>query len=671
MGKARASGVQKEWHNGVEHLPISMWAWQGRRKDKHLPWEWESTQLTANQWPPVALGSSNRDVFMPWEWEAQKPVDGTGLPPIAQFPVKSPKPTRAAEAYGYRPDTPSSQYSRPGTPNTSQTYDIFCSPTTRGTTPQTSGSHFCRQLVTEWSGLGVTPRWRGAPERCRNCGHMSTSCTCVVKFANSPFPCDPERPDFDPTRPWTVPEIYTSLDNLTGSGRPLTPSEQKTRKAADIALVLDAVRTAARNQEQKALEEERAKASNEANEEAAAQEEAISLDALSGNVKSLLMKPTEPAWPKVPEVVADFKNVKLTMEDVELISKTLSEVPVCTKLVYSCCELQASELDVVSKMLPRLTLLSHLDLSTNALGLAGMKKLAPVLPSVVQLKSISLRYTKLDQEALAELGASFPSLTQLHTLDVRGNSFGDEGLEELCGHVSALVSLKMLDIGGNRLGARGMKALAKILPNLRGLDTLDAGENFNFGEEGAKELASGIGHLVDMRVLRIGYNKIGDAGVKWIVLGLHGKLGVTTKTRLKGKLKIKMGVSDLRTLDLGGNGITAAGIKELSVGAQALKSLRHLNLRYNKLGVTGVHELVKFVTGFSHLQSLGLEGNKVGDAGVLHLVTIFPRLANLQVLTIAHNVIGEYGRQELASHLHHIPLLKRLDISIPRWVTRV
>ncbi|KAK3251344.1 hypothetical protein CYMTET_39314 [Cymbomonas tetramitiformis] len=632
MGKARATGVQKEWHNGVEHLPISMWSWQGRRQDKHLPWEWESTQLTANQWPPVALGNSNRDVFMPWEWETPKSVDGTGLPPIAQFPATSPKPTRAAEAYGYRPDTPSSQYSRPGTPNTSQTYDIFCSPTTRGTTPQTSGSHFCRQLVTDWSGLGVTPRWRGAPERCRNCGHMTTSCTCVVKFANSPFPCDPERPDFDPTRPWTAPEVYTSLDSLTGSGRPLTPSEQRARKTDDIMRVLTAVRTAASNQEQKALEEERtkasndAKASNEASEEAAAPEEEIPLDALSGNVKSLLMmKSMEPPRQKVPEVVADFKNVKLTLEDVELISKTLSEVPVCTKLVYSCCELQASELDVVSKVLPRLTVLSHLDLSTNALGLAGMKKLAPVLPSMVQLKSINLRYTKLNQEALAELGAAFPSLTQLHTLDVRGNSFGDEGLEELCCHVSALVSLKMLDVGGNRLGARGMKALAKILPNLRGLDTLDVGENFNFGEEGAKELANGIGHLVDMRVLRIGYNKIGDAGVKWIILGLHGKLGVTTKTRLKGKLKIKMGVSDLRTLDLGGNGITTAGVKELSVGAQALKSLRHLNLRYNNLGMTGVQELVKFVSGFSHLQSLGLEGNKMGDAGVLQLVSIFSR----------------------------------------------
>ena len=108
-------------------------------------------------------------------------------------------------------------------------------------------------------------------------------------------------------------------------------------------------------------------------------------------------------------------------------------------------------------------------------------------------------------------------------------------------------------------------------------------------------------------------------------------------------------LASLTTLDLGGNGISAAGVEALA-GSEHLRNLTTLNLWDNDIGDAGVEALA----GSEHLRNLttlSLWYNGIGEAGARALAGS-EHLRNLTSLNLGHNDIGDAGVEALAGSEH-------------------
>ena len=139
-----------------------------------------------------------------------------------------------------------------------------------------------------------------------------------------------------------------------------------------------------------------------------------------------------------------------------------------------------------------------------------------------------------------------------------------------------------------------------------------------------------IKRVQQISLINLSYNNIGSLGCVEIV-----KLFDNTNCQLRG-------------LNLSNNGITGAGVKQLS-SVLANSQLRSLNLRANGIRDAGVKQLSSVLAN-SQLSSLDLLGNHITGAGVKQLSSV---LANSQLrsLNLRGNHITGAGVKQLSSVL--------------------
>ena len=108
------------------------------------------------------------------------------------------------------------------------------------------------------------------------------------------------------------------------------------------------------------------------------------------------------------------------------------------------------------------------------------------------------------------------------------------------------------------------------------------------------------------------YRRLAELPVPLVPFGLDlGGTGVTD-----AGLKELAGFKSLQTLNLRGTQVTDAGLKELA----GLKSLQSLDLGFNRVTDAGLKELA----GLKSLQELYLYGTRVTDKGVAELRKALP-----------------------------------------------
>ena len=117
-------------------------------------------------------------------------------------------------------------------------------------------------------------------------------------------------------------------------------------------------------------------------------------------------------------------------------------------------------------------------------------------------------------------------------------------------------------------------------------------------------------------------------------------------------------LSELGLLDVG------MGNQDCQLLATALKyvgKLRLLNLSLNPLGV-GISELAKHLHNVPHLKQLDLSLTQMGEEEVTALARSLKNVTQLSELNLKCNPLG-HGISELAKHLHNVPDLKKLHLN--------
>lgn len=101
---------------------------------------------------------------------------------------------------------------------------------------------------------------------------------------------------------------------------------------------------------------------------------------------------------------------------------------------------------------------------------------------------------------------------------------------------------------------------------------------------------------------------------------------------------------NLRVVDLGFNKIGAAGIAQLARPLAAIRVLTTLTLSGNHLGDHGADALAHVLLHGTHqLASVDLSSNGIGDHGAMALRPLLENKATLQKLNLNRNKIGNLG----------------------------
>jgi uncharacterized protein (TIGR02996 family) len=147
-----------------------------------------------------------------------------------------------------------------------------------------------------------------------------------------------------------------------------------------------------------------------------------------------------------------------------------------------------------------------LDLSDNNLGAEGVAALGAGKLSA--LRVLHLLRTRPQEDGVAAL-ARAALFSELRSLSLGENNLGPAAAIEIANPPAATIQLRVLDLRDNRIGDRGAAALAKS-PHLANLIHLDLAGS-RIGDTGAKALADSphLGGLLDLNLYG---NAIGDRG---------------------------------------------------------------------------------------------------------------------------------------------------------------
>ncbi|XP_019620688.1 PREDICTED: uncharacterized protein LOC109467186 [Branchiostoma belcheri] len=271
-------------------------------------------------------------------------------------------------------------------------------------------------------------------------------------------------------------------------------------------------------------------------------------------------------------------------------------------------------------------------------------RLVSVLKNVPCLRALDLSWTNLTPSSLQPLVQGFRHMSLLEELDLIENSdLGDAGMEVLQVGLSSVPHLAVLRLEFVRMTAVGMSSLAPYMHHLVGLRELDIGGN-KIGDTGMESLTTVLHTFTAMQVLDLRWARISPTGMRTLVPALC-KL-----TRL-----IK--------LDISVNAIGDPGLECLAAILHHLTAIKVLVLSSTGISDRGISSLIKALPHLVQLQVLNVSDNNIGDSGIVSLVQTLGQPSSLDM---EQNPPGD---KSLTTAPHYNTTLQELHIGYNRGVT--
>eukprot|EP01063_Lacrimia_lanifica_P023573 TRINITY_DN3118_c0_g1_i1.p1 TRINITY_DN3118_c0_g1~~TRINITY_DN3118_c0_g1_i1.p1 ORF type:complete len:1525 (+),score=538.46 TRINITY_DN3118_c0_g1_i1:247-4575(+) len=224
------------------------------------------------------------------------------------------------------------------------------------------------------------------------------------------------------------------------------------------------------------------------------------------------------------------------------------------------------------------------------------------------------------------------STATLETLKLGDNALEDTGCAAVATAAAGAARLATLDLRGNGVSGLGMMSVRELLRVSLSLRTLVLPKNM-IDDAGCGTLAQGLAQASSLTALNLRFNSIGDAGVE--------------------ALSQVLPRSNLLSLDVGGNRITAEGAAALAVAAATPEgSLKKLNLRSNQIGGRGTAAFGKVLAMEGcPLQELFLGFNGAGEDAVVAVMDALLGNSTLRKLDVQGVPLSTAGEEHLATLL--------------------
>ncbi|XP_072894117.1 NACHT, LRR and PYD domains-containing protein 3-like isoform X2 [Hemitrygon akajei] len=239
--------------------------------------------------------------------------------------------------------------------------------------------------------------------------------------------------------------------------------------------------------------------------------------------------------------------------------------------------------------------IKHLDLGNCHIQCEEIQRLGPGLHKCQELR---LWGNDLGDSGVKLVSAALRNPEcKMQKLWLNNVSLTDSGAEDFVSALSTNPSLTVLSLNNNGLGDSGVKLVSVALGNPKCKIQKLWLDNVGLTDSGAEDLASALGTNRSLTGLSLGYNKLGDSGVKMVPAGLRNP-----ECKIRNLWLYKVGLTDY-------------GAEDLASALSTIPSLTWLDLGSNSLTDRSVPALRRLVLNHPSLEWIGLRGNQFSETG--------------------------------------------------------
>lgn len=346
---------------------------------------------------------------------------------------------------------------------------------------------------------------------------------------------------------------------------------------------------------------------------------------------------------------------------------------------------------------PCVTALEVTGLAWNAHGTAATRPayrdrdMAAFLRSICEhdaLQELSLNGVRLGAESAAELRRGLPTMHALQRLEVCNAGISVHDCGPALASLAALESLHLSHIRAGP-GISDIGLFAAQVGRMRNLTALSL-TSCKVGEDGWREVLSKVAELPHLRTLTLERNRL-LADSLWAALVGRGShqlwpslealslcrsrgisqtafsstdsvptpSSVADPAPAPGLVAFLQSLTGLTSLSLAQAGMSGEGAAEVIA---PLRRLRSLNLMGNRISAAGMRSLAPQLPYLEHLTNLDLSLNQLGDAGAAALAEFAPFLHQLEVCKLCSNDIGDDGARDLFAAVQSTRVLRDLSL---------
>uniref|UniRef100_UPI00398EF916 NACHT, LRR and PYD domains-containing protein 3-like n=1 Tax=Pristiophorus japonicus TaxID=55135 RepID=UPI00398EF916 len=266
---------------------------------------------------------------------------------------------------------------------------------------------------------------------------------------------------------------------------------------------------------------------------------------------------------------------------------------------------------VLSHVIGLCDMIKDLDLQNCNIECEGLQRLGPVLH---KCRDLRLSYNNLGDSGVKLLSPALRDPDcKIQELGLEAVGLTDSGAEDLSSALSTNRSLTVLGLGFNNLGDSGVKLLSAALRDpdckIQELGLRAVG----LTDSGARDLSSALSTNRSLTVLDLSSNNLGDSGVKLLSVALRDP---------------DCKIQELELYDVG---LTDSGAEDLASALSTNRSLTVLDLRSNSFTDRSYPALRRLILTCRSLEQIWLLGNQFSSTGQRHLESLQESRPRLRV----------------------------------------
>ena len=264
------------------------------------------------------------------------------------------------------------------------------------------------------------------------------------------------------------------------------------------------------------------------------------------------------------------------------------------------------------------------------------------LKGITSLRKLYLSHTKLSEEASKELADVVKNNTSLEELDLSFNNLQSSTVAKILKALSEVSNLRVLRLSGNEMLKEAVEAMACVIKSNFCLEELFLSNN-NLSSS-AVVILQALQEISNLKKLNFSYNsssgKVSNALANIIKNNSHLKELHLACNQLKSTtvviLQVLKEISNLKLLDLDGNGLDAAVVDDLVDVIKSNSSLRSLSLSNNNFHLSAV-KILKALKEVFKVEHFYLDNNSMSDVIVDNLADMIKNNPCLEILSLSNN----------------------------------
>ena len=331
--------------------------------------------------------------------------------------------------------------------------------------------------------------------------------------------------------------------------------------------------------------------------------------------------------------------------------------------------------EIIATVLFHNNKLQSIDLSYNYFTSEGFVRIFEGLNDNMYLRKLNISSNKITDKAAHSIATVLSHNSKLEELDLSNNLMQTTGTIIIFKSLIHVTSLKKLYINDNMIADKAADDIAVFLFLNDKLEELDISYN-NLQNTGAIKTFEFIKNISTLTKLRISHNNITDQAADYIETFLSQntklkELDLSHNNLLSaGAIKIcSTNLSYLTAFNISHNGITTKAATDIAIFLSRNLKLENLDLSHNSLLSAGIVRICKVY--LTNLRTLNISHNGITAKATDDIAAFLSHNIKLQDLDLSCSDLQETGCRNIFKAMQNISALTSLKLSSINFINKV